>query len=171
MPFKENPSELNANRIINTGVILSEATATDIYKWLGDQLETLKSLKDAVANSPENADSKFFQTNESTIVSKNEYMFNTVYTSSSTYALQYKVSSVYTNNLSIYEKLKSSTLLDSFLSLPDNWNGYGAEEFTPDFIAAVKKIVFKLNKTPKIFTTGRNSIQFEYEKDNGIIWN
>lgn len=45
MAFKENPSELNANRIINTGVILSEATAIDIYNWLGAQLETLKSLK------------------------------------------------------------------------------------------------------------------------------
>jgi hypothetical protein len=47
MSPKESPSELNANRIINTGVILNEATAIDIYNWLGVQLETLKSLKNA----------------------------------------------------------------------------------------------------------------------------
>jgi hypothetical protein len=123
------------------------------------------------ANNPANADTRFFQTNETAIVSNNHRMLTVmVYTSSSTYVFPYRVSCVEgisTNNTSIYEKLKSSALLDSFLSLNDNWNGYGARKFDPEFIDVVKKIVFKLEKNPKIFPTGRNSIQLEYQKDNG----
>ncbi len=58
-------------------------------------------------------------------------------------------------------------LLESFKHLQDDWNGYGAKAFSKAFIERIKEIVSGLDKSPKIFPTGRNSVQLEYEKDNG----
>ena len=59
-------------------------------------------------------------------------------------------------------------LLNSFLSFETNWNDYGAGRFQESLINFCKKIVEALqNKQLEIYPTGRNSIQMEYEKDNG----
>lgn len=59
--------------------------------------------------------------------------------------------------------------LKSFQALPDNWNDYGARSFDRNLI---KKCIDLINSStlryqPDIFPTGRNSIQFEYEKSDG----
>lgn len=64
-------------------------------------------------------------------------------------------------------QISNIDLLDSFLTLNDNWNGNGASKFDSDFINRVKAIVLKLEIDPKIYPTGRGSIQLEYEKKNG----
>jgi hypothetical protein len=60
-----------------------------------------------------------------------------------------------------------SERLTDFSRLPNNWNGYGAQSFSPQIIDKAKNILNNLTISPDIFATGRNSIQFEYEKDNG----
>ncbi len=37
-----DPSVININRLIHTGVIMNITTATELYNWLGQQLETFK---------------------------------------------------------------------------------------------------------------------------------
>jgi len=59
--------------------------------------------------------------------------------------------------------------LKSFLNLKDNWNGYGAKPFPKELINRCAALInsMYLSYQPDIFPTGRNSIQFEYEKTNG----
>lgn len=52
-------------------------------------------------------------------------------------------------------------------SLSDNWNGYHAKGFSDFLIKKVRSILFQLDHQPKVFPTGRESIQLEYEKENG----
>lgn len=52
-------------------------------------------------------------------------------------------------------------------NLQDNWNGNGAKAFSTTLIDRCKQIVSNLNVKPAIFPTAKNSIQLEYEKDNG----
>ena len=54
-----------------------------------------------------------------------------------------------------------------FFELDYNWDGYGADPFDKKLIEKCMHIVKQLNYQPKIFATARDSIQFEYEKDNG----
>lgn len=51
--------------------------------------------------------------------------------------------------------------------LSDNWNGYNAKAFSSELINKVQKYIFQLERQPSIFPTGRDSIQLEYEKENG----
>lgn len=58
-------------------------------------------------------------------------------------------------------------LMDSFKNLENNWNGYDALKFSDSVIDTARSALCLLDKQPDIFPTGRNSIQFEYEKPNG----
>lgn len=62
---------------------------------------------------------------------------------------------------------KNMKILDDFLSLPDNWNGYGARPFSHKHLAQVKGILLDIPIQPEVFPTASSSIQFEYEKSTG----
>lgn len=57
--------------------------------------------------------------------------------------------------------------IESFRNLGDNWNGYGAVKFSDLVIDKAISALYFLEKQPDVFPTGRNSIQFEYEKPDG----
>lgn len=48
-----------------------------------------------------------------------------------------------------------------------NWNGNGAQPLSREVIQYGKEILNILSIQPEIFPTATNSIQFEYDKDNG----
>lgn len=48
-----------------------------------------------------------------------------------------------------------------------DWNGYQAQPFQSRLIKKCKRILQELNHVPQIFPTARNSIQFEYELEDG----
>ena len=58
-------------------------------------------------------------------------------------------------------------LLDSFLKLPDNWNGYGAKSFSPVLIQKVKDIIRDLEIQLFIFPTSNSTVQLAYWEDLG----
>jgi hypothetical protein len=57
--------------------------------------------------------------------------------------------------------------LERISQLKENWNGYGAKPFPLALIYAAKNLIRKLYFQPQIFPTAAESIQFEFEKDNG----
>lgn len=57
--------------------------------------------------------------------------------------------------------------LNSFKKLESNWNFSNAEPFESNLLLNIENILAELHAQPKIFPTGRQSIQFEYEKNNG----
>lgn len=57
--------------------------------------------------------------------------------------------------------------LTHIFDLKDDWNGYGAKPIPPSIIYKCASLMNELVCQPKIYPTGRESIQFEYEKDNG----
>lgn len=65
------------------------------------------------------------------------------------------------------EKEENKQQIKDISSLEDNWNGYGAKQFSNTIISSAEKIIDILTWQPEVFPTGRESIQFEYEKDNG----
>lgn len=67
------------------------------------------------------------------------------------------------------QKMRTNNLekLDSFLLFHENWNGYGAMPLSEKLISKVKGVIFALNYQPEVFPTACDSIQFEYEKENG----
>jgi hypothetical protein len=80
-----------------------------------------------------------------------------------------RVSSVVSkNSTSFFEKLDSNKeKLNHFKNLELNWNFSNALPFTQTLITKVENLLEHLTVQPKIFPTGRQSIQFEYEKTNG----
>lgn len=56
--------------------------------------------------------------------------------------------------------------LDQISELEDDWNGYGAKHFSPELIKKCKDIINALNFQPKVFPTGRQSLQFQYELED-----
>ncbi|KYD19306.1 hypothetical protein ABET52_04195 [Saccharococcus caldoxylosilyticus] len=59
------------------------------------------------------------------------------------------------------EKLKIISKLDA------DWNGNGAAPFSSELIAKAFGVINKIIKQPKIFPTARDSIQLEFENENG----
>ena len=57
--------------------------------------------------------------------------------------------------------------LDIIASLEDNWNNNGASKIPQDIINTLKDNLNNFIIQPDIFPTACDSIQFEYEKDNG----
>ena len=58
-------------------------------------------------------------------------------------------------------------LLDLFLKLSDNWNGYGAKPFSHILIQKVKDIIKDLEIQLFIFPTAHCTIQLTYWEDLG----
>lgn len=69
-------------------------------------------------------------------------------------------------HLSMKQKLNLETL-DNFKALQFNWNGNNAEPFSESLIEKAKSIIFHLKYQPEVFPTAKQSVQFEYEKENG----
>lgn len=70
-------------------------------------------------------------------------------------------------NSDITNKLKNIEKLNQLRLFQDNWNGYGANKFSKELINKCRNILRSIIKQPKIFPTAQNSIQFEYQLDNG----
>ena len=66
-------------------------------------------------------------------------------------------------------KSKNLILVNSLREFKENWNGYDGKGFTKELCDFSADIIKKLDEKdqPKVFPTGRESIQFEYEKENG----
>ena len=62
--------------------------------------------------------------------------------------------------------------LQKFYLLDNNWDGYGAEKIDISLIKFCVKVISLLddNKQPLVNPTGRNSIQMEYEKEDGTYF-
>ena len=65
------------------------------------------------------------------------------------------------------EKMNNLKKLDEIASLPDNWNGNGAETFDKRLISRVRGLITALEIQPEIFPTACDSIQMEYDKEDG----
>lgn len=66
-------------------------------------------------------------------------------------------------------KINNLKLINSLREFKENWNGYDGKGFTKELCDFSTDIIKKLDEKdqPKVFPTGRESIQFEYEKRNG----
>lgn len=75
----------------------------------------------------------------------------------------------FTENYQLKKQIKNINNLNSYKSFKHNWNGNFAEPFSEELINKVLDIVnsTSLKFQPNLFPTGRQSIQFEYEKSNG----
>ena len=62
---------------------------------------------------------------------------------------------------------KNIDRLLTIMSFKSNWDGYGSEAFDKKLIKRCIHIIQRIRYQPKVFPTGRDSIQFEYEKKNG----
>lgn len=116
------------------------------------------------------AERKFCLSDMIEVSSAKSVLINEMHSTNSTYFLKAGISSSDTNiskESNLYKLSSNLTLLESYKYLKDNWNGYGAKPFTSSFIERLKDIVIALEFSPKIFPTGRNSIQLEFEKKNG----
>jgi hypothetical protein len=70
--------------------------------------------------------------------------------------------------ISFFERLDlNKEKLYNLRNLEPNWNFADALPFTRTLIDKVENLLEHLTVQPKIFPTGRQSIQFEYEKSNG----
>lgn len=59
--------------------------------------------------------------------------------------------------------------LEDIGRLPDNWNGYGARKFSPELVQKCQKIAESLPVEMTIYPTGRQSIQFQYDKNGNYL--
>lgn len=59
------------------------------------------------------------------------------------------------------------SILCDFGKLEANWNHNGAEKFEASLLNRCRLLLRHLIKQPDIFPTARNSVQMEYEKENG----
>lgn len=57
--------------------------------------------------------------------------------------------------------------LDEFAEYEKNWNNNDAEPFSASLISKCRLLIGKLNIIPEIFPVANNSIQFEFDKENG----
>ena len=69
----------------------------------------------------------------------------------------------------VVEMCNIDKVFDDISKLEYNWNGYEAEPFKQEFLDSCKTLIKQLIVEPKIFPTGRDSIQIEYEGKNGYL--
>ena len=64
---------------------------------------------------------------------------------------------------------KNLATISNIRNLKENWNGYGAKVFSGELCDFLEKIIKELDEKiqPKVFPTGRGSIQIECERNNG----
>lgn len=66
-------------------------------------------------------------------------------------------------------KQENIQCLDDISRLKENWNGYGAKAFPADLILKCKNIAAGLDIEMDVYQTGRQSIQFQYDKDGDYL--
>ena len=59
--------------------------------------------------------------------------------------------------------------LEDIGKLSDNWNGYGARRFAPELVQKCRKIAKSLPVEMIVYPTGRQSIQFQYDKSGDYL--
>ena len=64
-------------------------------------------------------------------------------------------------------QLMNMQKLNTIASLQDNWNYNNAKAFSKTLISKVRTIITFLDVQPEIFPTACNSLQLEYDKNNG----
>jgi 2-phospho-L-lactate transferase/gluconeogenesis factor (CofD/UPF0052 family) len=57
--------------------------------------------------------------------------------------------------------------LDQIALLEEGWNGNGAKAFETELIDKVKRMIAALQQKPEVFPTACDSIQLEFEKEDG----
>ena len=62
---------------------------------------------------------------------------------------------------------KNLRLLGEFAHLKKGWNGYDADPIDKQVIENAKAIILRLPVQPEVFPTANNSVQLEYELDDG----
>lgn len=65
------------------------------------------------------------------------------------------------------EKIYNLKKLDKIAQLKDGWNGNTAKAFEGQFISKVRRIITALEVQPELFPTACDSVQIEYEKEDG----
>ena len=65
------------------------------------------------------------------------------------------------------ELRKNLLKLDEIKSLKKNWNGNNAKPIPKKIINKTKSLIINLEKQPQIFPTANDSIQIEYDGENG----
>jgi len=95
-----------------------------------------------------------------------EYGFISQYVGESKTEL-HNYSTVVSGDKDYIKILKNIFTLYSYENLPANWNTYGANPISLKLISNALDIIYSVSVQPKIFPTGRNSVQFEYKKANG----
>lgn len=70
---------------------------------------------------------------------------------------------------SVNKKNRNLQSVENLRKFEEDWNGYGAGSFSAELCDFMEKIIKNLDEEyqPKLFPTGRESIQIEYEKTNG----
>ena len=63
--------------------------------------------------------------------------------------------------------MKSISKLRSFLRLPDNWNGYGARQFSPGYLKYAESLLKSIPFKTEVFPIPDGRVQFEFDKDDG----
>lgn len=65
------------------------------------------------------------------------------------------------------EKLGNLKKLETIALLQDNWNANGAKAFSTGLISKVRNIIVFLKIQPEVFPTACESLQLEYDKQDG----
>ncbi len=65
------------------------------------------------------------------------------------------------------EKLQNIKKLETIAMLQDNWNANGAKAFSVNLISKVRNILVFLEIQPEVFPTACESLQLEYDKQDG----
>src|SRR5258708_6920824 len=75
-------------------------------------------------------------------------------------------SKIFKNRFSLSKIIENKKTLEGLRNLQNNWNTYGAVAFNDQLIDRIAEALGTLEYQPKIFPTGRNSIQLEYQNRN-----
>lgn len=65
------------------------------------------------------------------------------------------------------EKLENLKKLEEISMLQDNWNANGAKAFSDGLISKVRNLLIFLEIQPEVFPTACESLQLEYDKQDG----
>lgn len=65
------------------------------------------------------------------------------------------------------DKIDNLRKLDNISLMKNDWNGNGARAFQQEVISKVRGIITVLSVQPELFPTACETIQLEYEKENG----
>lgn len=64
----------------------------------------------------------------------------------------------------------SIDIFDKIAALEKNWNGYGADPIPSDAIVKAKALFARLPQKPFVSPVARESIQMEYDRDDGAYF-